>query len=799
MIRTLAWCPLTLAISAMGSQAVAEDDFTLEEIVVTAQKRAQSLQDVPISVSAVGGEKLAEAGIENLQDLSAYVPNLKIVEGGLVPQMYIRGIGSGSNQGFEQSVGTYSDGVYMGRSLQSRSSFMDLERVEVLRGPQSILFGQSSIAGAISLVSAKPTDEFEAMVSASHAPEYGETEINAYVSGSITDTFRARLAIRDRQEDGYLENPLLDKDGPNVDEQTARLILDWDLSENLNAELKLESARVDRKDGRQGQVVDLGDYPLLVPGLQDTAELDLKQFSTNANNTMSFDSDTALLKLEYAFDSGLTLISLTAHSEYDYDEPHYDGESSEVNIVDMDMSESFEQFSQEIRLTSPGGETVDYIVGAFYQDSEQKYNEDARLTVSSLGLPTPLDSFVKRPFSQDAETWAVFAQATWNISEEFRMTLGLRYTEDEKSGSRDQTTYSINHPGVLQSNVSIVNGLPCDAGGTCVVPGHLVSTTLGGGFNLIDHNLKGDNSKSNWTPSINVQYDLTTDIMLYATYTEGYKAGGFDARGINGATGTGAGNPFGYGPIARGGDNFEYGQEEAATFELGAKMTLLDGTAELNAAVYQTDYTDMQVSIYDGTFGFNVFNAGEATVKGIELDARWRPTQNILLTAGLAYLDFEWTEYSEAVCPGIGEATFSASGSGNCDAKGRENLQTPEWTANLSANHTLPIGDSLELRSTLDANFKDNHYTSNDLDDRGEQSAATLYNMRFALASTDETWQLALVGKNLTDKRIMNYNVSLTQGAAAGTDTDGNGVADGGRNAQINRPRTLAIEGTYRF
>jgi iron complex outermembrane recepter protein len=798
MIRSLALCPLALAVSAMSFHAAAEESFALEEVVVTAQKRAQSLQDVPISVSAVGGEKLAEAGIENLQDLSAYVPNLKIVEGGLVPQMYIRGIGSGANQGFEQSVGTYSDGVYMGRSMQSRSSFMDLERVEVLRGPQSILFGQSSIAGAISLVSAKPTEEFEAMISASHAPEYDETEINAYVSGPITDNFRARLAVRDRQEDGYLENPLMNTDGPNMDEQAARLTLDWDVSDNFNAVLKLETARIERKNGRPGQVVDLGDYPLVVPGLEDNAKLDLKQYSTT-DNKMSFDSDAALLKLEYEFNNGLTLTSLTSYSEYEYKEPHYDGESSEVNIVDMDLSEDFDQFSQEIRLTSPGGETVDYIVGAFYQESEQQYNEDARLTVSSLGLPTPLDSLVERPFTQDSETWALFAQATWNISEELRMTFGLRYTEDEKQGTRNQNTYSINNPGVLQSNVSIVNGLPCDAGGVCAVPAQVVATTLGGGFNLIDHSLKGDNSKSNWTPSINVQYDLTPDIMLYATYTEGYKAGGFDARGINGASGTGADNPFGYGPIARGGDNFEYSQEEAETIELGAKMTLLDGTAELNAAFYQTDYTDMQVSIYDGTFGFNVFNAGEATVRGMELDGRWRPTQNILLTAGLAYLDFEWTEYSEAVCPGVGSATLSSSGSGNCDAKGSENLQTPEWTANLSASHTLPVGDSMELRSTLDANFKDNHYTSNDLDARGEQSASTIYNMRFALASTDDTWQVALIGKNLTDKRIMNYNVSLTQGAVAGTDADGNGIADGGRTAQVNRPRTIAIEGTYRF
>jgi len=798
MKKSLRLSPLAaaIAVSALSLPSLAAD-FTLEEVIVTAQKRAQSLQDVPISVSAVGGEKLAEAGIENLQDLSAYVPNLKIVEGGFVPQMFIRGIGSGSNQGFEQSVGTYSDGVYMGRSMQSRSSFMDLERVEVLRGPQSILFGQSSIAGAISLVSAKPTDEFEAMVSASHAPEYDETEVNAYVSGSLTDNLRARLAVRDRQEDGFLENKFRDTEGPALDEQAARLTLDWDISDTFSASLKLETASIERDNGRPGQVTDAGDYPIFLGGpLQDDAKLDLNQYSNN-DNSMSFDSDAAVLKLDWEFGNGLTLTSLTSYSEYAYKEANYDGETSEVDLISIDMSEDFDQFSQEIRLTSPGGETVDYIVGAFYQTSTQAYNEDVDILGRNL-IPTllPANIAIGRPFKQESETWAAFAQATWNISDELRMTFGLRYTEDEKKGSRKQdTTISedLDLTGVgggfypVGTNISDVDLTPAAP--------VTYDVALGGGFGIIDHNLNGKSKKSNWTPSVNIQYDLTEDVMLYASYSEGYKAGGFDARGINNATTTF--NPYGYSAISLGGDNFEFGQEEAETIEIGAKMTLLDGTAELNLALYQTDYTDMQVSIYDGTFGFNVFNAGEATVKGVEMDGRWRPSENWLLTAGVAYLDFEWTEYGSAVCPGVGSASINADG--NCDAKGRENIHTPEWTANLSATHTLAIGDTMELRSTLDANFKDNHYTSNDLDDRGEQSAATLFNMRLALASNDDTWQVALVGKNLTDERQMNYNVSMTLAGAAGTDADGNGKADGGRNSQVNRPRTFAIEGSYRF
>lgn len=787
--QTLKKAPLAIAISMAGALlpvSALGQEFALEEIVVTAQKRAQSLQDVPISVSAVGGEKLADAGIENLQDLSAYVPNLKIVEGGLVPQMFIRGIGSSANQGFEQSVGTYSDGVYMGRSLQSRSSFMDLERVEVLRGPQSILFGQSSIAGAISLVSAKPTDEFEGQVSLSHAPEFDETEVNGFISGALTDSVSARLAVRDRHEDGYVKNRLRDEDAPAIDEQAARLTLNWDASDELSAMLKLETAELKRQ-GRQTQVIDYGLYPLLVPNLQDSTEIDYDSYS-NEDNSMNFDSDNVVLKVDYDIGE-FTLTSVTGYSQYEYREDNYDGDSSEVALISIDMSEDFEQFSQEIRLTSPGGETFDYILGAFYQSSEQRYSEDASLAVSNLGMSPLFDSLVQRPYSQDSETLAAFAQVTWNISEALRLTLGLRYTEDEKEGSRRQETLSLTMaPGVSQSNVIIPSG---------PFAGLPVSTLLAGngenfmgtnvGFGLQDHDLKGELDKTNWTPSINLQYDLSNDIMLYATYSEGYKAGGFDARGINDFS-SGETDFLGrsYGEFALGAENFEFSQEEAETIEIGAKMTLLDGTAELNLALYQTDYTDMQISVFDGTFGFNVLNAGEATVRGLEIDGRWRPTQNLLLTAGLAYLDFEWTDYSEGACPGEGHNTPSPSGSGNCVYNGLENNHTPEWTFNLSANHTFSISDTLELRSTLDANFKDNHYVANNLDARSEQAGVTIFNARLALASTDDSWQVALTAKNLTDQTTLNYVTNLSQ-------------SRGGVNGQVGRPRTIGLEASYRF
>ncbi|GAB3113343.1 TonB-dependent receptor [Aestuariicella hydrocarbonica] len=783
--------PLAIAVvAATGFAATSAyaQALALEEVVVTAQKRAESLQDVPISVSAMGGDKLAEAGIENLQDLSAYVPNLKVVDGGLVPLMFIRGIGSGANQGFEQSVGTYSDGIYMGRSLQSRSSFMDLERVEVLRGPQSILFGKNSIAGAISLVSAKPTDDFEGKASISYAPEYGETEVNAYVSGPITESLRARLAVRDRQEDGYLENITRNSEAPQADEKAARLTVDWDVSDNLLATLKLETADIERA-GRIGQVIDYGNYqvnPATAGLLNGDDEFDYK-VGANEDNKLSFESNNVVLKLDYIVGEH-TITSTTGYSDFDYQETNYDGDWSEIRVVDMDMAEEFEQFSQEIRLTSPGGEAVDYIMGAFYQTSEQEYSELARLSPSTVGLVAGglpvFDSAVDRPFTQEGDTWAVFAQATWNATDRLRLTAGLRYTEEKKEGTRDQTLYSLNlAPGVKQSDIELIP----NSGFT--VENALALDASAGGFRLADHSLSGKRDEEVLTPSLNVQYDLTGDIMLYATYSTGYKSGGFDARGINGATS--ANNPNGYNILAMGGDNFQFDEEEAETLELGAKMTLLDGAAELNLAAYQTDYTDMQVSVYDGTFGYSVFNAGAAKVQGLELDGRWMATENLMFVASAAYLNYEWTDYSEGVCPGVGTQIASPSGSGNCDLSGRENMHAPEWTVNLSANHDYTLTDNLQLRTTLDANFMDNHYVAGSLDRRQEQAAATTFNARIALSPFDEKWQVALSGKNLTDQRIMTNGSDVTLSNL--------GPLPGGVQAEIKRPRTLAIEASYSF
>ncbi|MEM9336034.1 MAG: TonB-dependent receptor, partial [Pseudomonadota bacterium] len=258
MKKTLA---SAIALGLASLPVMAQDDSSgplLEEITVTAAYREQALTDVPVSVSAVSGDALIQTSVQKAEDLQFLVPNFNVTETGISTNVFIRGIGSGINQAFEQSVGTYVDGVHFGRAQMFRTPFLDLERIEVLRGPQSILFGKNSVAGALNVTTAKPTDEFEGRLMFANEIEDEELIVEGVISGPITDRLRFRLAGRLRDADGYVENLTLGSDEPNREDETIRGILEWDISDDLTATLKLESSSFDVK-GRQIEVI--GELP----------------------------------------------------------------------------------------------------------------------------------------------------------------------------------------------------------------------------------------------------------------------------------------------------------------------------------------------------------------------------------------------------------------------------------------------------------------------------------------------------------------------------------------------------------
>src|SRR5690606_36296671 len=320
------------------AQAVDGDDFILEGIVVTAQKQDASLRDVPLSVEAVLGEKLTDAGILRLDDLKGYVPNLQMSETGIANNIYIRVIGSGLNQGFEQSVSLYHDGVYRGRGHQARMPFLDLARVEVLRGPQPILFGKNAVAGAVNMIAAEPTSVFEATGRVSRDIENDETTADLMLSGPFSDSLRGRVAVFHRHADGYLENITLGEQEPRRNDVGARLMLQADISDALTATLRIEGGKFD-SDGRQIEI--FGETPITSagspfagatysqalagviqlgggtppPGLLEPGGATVDHVNgTSPQSYSNNDAREAALTLDYVLDSGATLTSVTAYS-----------------------------------------------------------------------------------------------------------------------------------------------------------------------------------------------------------------------------------------------------------------------------------------------------------------------------------------------------------------------------------------------------------------------------------------------------------------------------------------------------
>ena len=499
---TLALSALPLAVSA---QEPAANDTVLEEITVTAQKREESLRDVPLSVNAVSGDKLAEAGIIRLDDLKSYVPNLQMTETGIANNIYIRGIGSGLNQGFEQSVSIYADGIYRGRGHQSRMPFLDLARVEVLRGPQPILFGKNAVAGAVNLVSNLPGDEFEGMARLSYEFDAEDMVGSAVLSGPLSDTFGARLAMHYRDAGGFVENLTLGRDEPQRDEVAARVTFVWEPTDALTAKLRIEGGNYDT-DGRQieifgetpttagpingltysqalsGSPLPLLLYPNGLPqGTSTTARNNVIDYRRSSNGDSSDLSNLEVaLTLDYALANGLTLTSVTGYSTYELDEL-CDCDFVGATVFNAGITEDYDQFSQEVRLASPVDQRVSWLAGVFFQDYGLDETDYLYVPTTSLVVPVLARSFAANPalggtpasraafanffanaanprvFTQDSTQWSVFGQVTFNATDDLKFTVGGRYSDESKDGTRvTQLTQRARRPCAARRSAAAV-------------------------------------------------------------------------------------------------------------------------------------------------------------------------------------------------------------------------------------------------------------------------------------------------------------------------------------------------------
>lgn len=781
---------MAIALAPTYSALAQDNSPALEEILVTAQKRVQSLRDVPISVNALSSEKIEDAGITSIERIADYIPSFNMTQTGIGTNIAIRGISSGVNQGFEQSAAQFVDGIHYGRAQLARAPFLDLERVEVLRGPQSIIFGKNSTAGAISITTAKPGNEHEAKLTLLYEPEHGEQDLRLVLSGPISDTVGGRLAILESSIDGFMENTTLKRDESGDKNRVVRATLQWKPTDAWDITLKMEDGSFD-SDGRNIEVVKpieiadaTGNKTPYAKALQfftagqyllDTTH----DWKRQSNGDHSYnDTENVTLTIEREIGEH-TLTSVTGYNAYTYEELcdcDFTGASG-FNIL---SDEDYSQVSQELRLTSPEDQTISYLGGLFFQSSSLDFHDTVGVPRDSFIATafTPLlgataanllrDASTQRDFEQDTDLAAIFAQATWNFTDWARLIAGARYTEEQKEATRHQ--YHVSNTGVTLSQGAVTD------------PYNIIWSQ----FKIDPHSVKGDRDESAFTPLVTVQFDLNSTDMLYASYTTGFKSGGFDVRSNAAPNELG-----GIYPNIQG--TWEFEEETVKNFEGGGKFLLADGALELNVAAFRSEFEDMQTSQFDGSLSFNVTNAGEARVKGLEVDGRWAVTDTILARGGAAYIDFKYTDFPTSQCYFGQLDNIAPAGDGVCDATGKRREFTPKVQANAGVDYTINFSNGLKLVNTLDVIYSDDYLTTPSLDPRFKQDAYTKLNARIALSGNDDQWEVALIGKNLTDESIVSYANGLP---VASTVTRGTGS---GYYAFYERPRSVAIQGTIKF
>lgn len=794
---------LVAAIAAILQPAANVHAQGLEEIVVTAQRREQSLQDVPISVTAVTGESFSESGFSDVEDMSSFVPNLVIRDGFVGQSITVRGIGTSTlNEAFEQAVATFADGVYYGRDNLSQSAGFDLERIEVVRGPQPTFAGQSATAGAINIITRKPGNTWEGMASAGFGSDE-ETTVDAAVGGPLSDTFGVRLAGRYYKLDDAGYHSVVGNIPQGIkDNKAARLTAVWQPTDTVDVTFKYEYQDVWQR-GTPNEYTDCELRPSLstantvvAPGLPALCALDvvvngmnlaldgsratggtldaraavealnaasgaapgsanywgysaagfpggIEDIARNLNQVAEYNQledrefKADIFSAAVNWEIGrLTLSTNTSLVEYDK-EDWLDPDDSSFAVFNDHRLESFDQFGQEIRLTSATDQTVSWMVGAYYQQHELESRIDVylpRVLIDPALIPvglTPRATAFGGTLTEDSTWISAFFAATWNVADTFRVNFGGRYQDATKDG-------------VLPAEVAY---LPSNS-------------NVYGAFQRFPDNreAKGTVANSDFLPEIGVEFDVSDDVMLYAKYAEAFKNGGFVM-----SPPVGGGLPFA----------FTFDPERAEGFEVGYKGRLFDNRLELNAALYYTKYSDLQVSIFNSTVGqFITTNAAESHTQGLEFDGRVAVTDAFTLGfSGVLGAEAQYDIYDGASCNSLESKRWAASPPAGfspfecrADRSGVSLPNAPEWSVSLNPEYRLNLNQNFGLRLGANMMFSDGFTNWDDEDDRGPPASGTLIgsferiDARISLVPAAGNWEVALYGRDLTDTRLVLGN-----------------------------------------
>lgn len=786
------------AVAQDGSEVTEGDG--LNTIVVTARKRDETLTDAPVAVTAIGGEELENQGVTGLEQLSARVPGLQVGRAAQTSSVFIRGVGSGINKGFEQSVGMYVDGVYQPRSRQFTQSLFDLQQAEVLRGPQGLLFGKNTVAGAIKVETANPLvgEELNGFVGAAWEPEFNSQRYTGVVSTGIGDWGGIRLAGRYTSTDGYVRNTLFDRDEADREDLLGRITLVAEPASNFNIEAKLSYLDMDGV-GKEA-TINAVDDALPAPNTLALSALAHPDFApataggryTNSIGNLSMapngdreqlEAFSGALKMEWGI-GPVTLTSVTGISNFKFLQEH-DVDFLPVDFIQNRDQEELDMFSQELRFATDFGGPVDFLGGVYYEKQDLNlnaitlFNGDFGVLPASILPGGLLRAGQFTNFDQSSETIALFGETSVALSDTLTLEVGFRYSHDEKDVLKRVAigTGGINNLQLLvqpedtagSPDLATYVGAAAAAGGA---DGANAAATFAGLLGRFAHILDDSRAEDHLDPSAKLRWKYSPDGSAYISYSEGYKSGGYNFGPESADV---AGNPL---------PGHEFKDESVKAWELGIKHEFGNAT-RLGFIVFRSDFEDLQVTSFNGT-SFVVGNAAELRVQGVELDGQLLLTEGLEIGGALAYLDHEFQSFPGAGCSviEINLATCpNTAGAGTKDLSGQRGSFAPKWSGNAYVDYTRSF-DSFTLNSRVAVNFKSGFFLDTDLDPNAFQSGYAKIDAHIGVEF--DHFELRVFGRNLTNKATYTASVDapLSPGVYVGW---------------IEEPRVIGFEGRFKF
>ena len=758
---------LLLSVVATGLLFPAVGLAQIEEIVVTAQKREENLQDTPIAITVFTEESLEGRMINDISKLADFTPNVifdtttpisGLSNGAAV---FIRGVGQlDFGLTTDPGVGTYIDGVYSSRAVGGVLDVVDIERIEILRGSQGTLFGRNTIGGAINITTKRPAETFGGMVEATFG-EFERTDFKGSVDIPIAEKFLTKFAFSSKNRNGFVDRISVGDKLGDEDRQSARGSFLLQASDDIELYATLDYTKIDEQSA--GSVmVGITEFPgappllapsstwaynqVFVPANPGAVPYTQEQFFVDGKDrtlaTGPTGTDLESFGATLTFSWSLPWFEFKSISSYRDTEGEFyrDPDNSSIQITETsNPNYNHEQFSQELQVTGAlFNERLQYVLGAYY--FEEDGTDDVFVPIYGA-LPTPagllaLPLYINNFVLVDNSSKAVFGQGTFDLTDQLAVTFGLRYTEDDKSFGYRQ--YISPDPG---GNIAVLALL----GPPVTVPGPAGDIVL---WDEVSDEFTELNIRAG------IEYQFNDDTLLYFTYADGYKSGGFNFRYV----------------VPRA-DPLAFDPETLESFEVGVKWQGLDNRLRLNAAGFISEYGDVQIQLFETGGGPLTQNAGVADIIGVEVEVTAVPHERLLINAGFGYIDAEYDELNLPTT-NVAQAISLKTKLPN----------TPETTVNISADYTHPLAwGSLVVRG--DYRYTDDLY--NDAQNSPFLYQDGYHTFNASLTFSTGNWDFSVFGTNLADKRFI-------------TSGDSN-FGLGFHEANYNRPREFGGLIRYRF